>query len=85
MTGICFQCGKRLVDARGHDIEPVVRDYHGNPVKLHKTCARGLDHDDITARAATDEAGHVYADDKLYTDGFGKVVRVVYAHAGETD
>lgn len=45
MSGICYQCGKRLKDAVGHDVDGVERLLDGNPVRLHKVCAKTFDSD----------------------------------------
>lgn len=37
--GLCFVCGKRLVDAVGREVEGVKRSYHGYEVRMHKCCA----------------------------------------------
>ena len=51
MTGICFMCGKPLVDAIGHPVTPVERTVDGNLVRLHKVCAKTFDADKpLTAR-----------------------------------
>lgn len=51
MTGICWMCGKLLVDAVGHPITPIEREVDGNPIKLHKCCAKTFDADKpLTAR-----------------------------------
>lgn len=44
-SGICFQCGKRLYDAIGRVVIGVERKIDGNPVRLHKVCARTFDED----------------------------------------
>ena len=38
--GICFVCGKRLVDVLGRPVTPVVQEYHGNEIKMHQVCAK---------------------------------------------
>lgn len=43
IKGICFICGKRLIDAVGHPINPVERTIDGNPVKMHKNCSKSFD------------------------------------------
>lgn len=76
---ICFQCGKRLADAMGRTVAGVERDYHGNPVKLHKSCAKTFDANKTpTARAATTEDGYVYAD-----EGRHNPFRTVFKRQGE--
>lgn len=51
MIGICWMCGKLLVDGVGNPITPVERTVGGNPIKLHKTCAKTFDADKpLTAR-----------------------------------
>lgn len=54
MIGICWMCGKLLVDGVGNPITPVERTVGGNPVKLHKCCAKTFDDDKpLTARDTT--------------------------------
>ena len=55
MSGICFVCGGKLLDAVRRPITPVERDYHGSIVKMHKVCAKTFDTDNktLTAREKT--------------------------------
>lgn len=64
MAGICFHCGKRLLDDVGRAITPVEINYHGNTVRTHKGCARQLQRKTPTARAITNATGDVYVDDR---------------------
>jgi hypothetical protein len=53
VTGLCFHCGRRLLDAHGRNITPVTREYWGTVIKLHQTCAE--EHDKQTKRITARE------------------------------
>lgn len=76
---ICFHCGKHI--ERGH----VSRDYHGNPVNLHRRCVEPFDADVITARATTNGDGRTYSDDAQHWSRADGVVRMVYARPGDRE
>jgi hypothetical protein len=44
-TGTCYQCGRRLVDAVFKPVSGVDRLVDGNPVRVHKCCAKSFDED----------------------------------------
>ena len=80
MAGICFVCGKRLLDALGRPIVPVVQQYHGNEIKMHQTCAKSHSAAaPLTARASTTELGSTLAEDGVkWSSDHGGLVNVIH-------
>jgi hypothetical protein len=49
---ICYGCGKLLTDGVGRPVDGVSREVDGNPVRLHKVCAKTFDADMVRVSSA---------------------------------